>query len=427
MTQKYASLNDGELKSLHQSLLAEYNGAKAQGLHLDMSRGKPESAQFQISMPMLNFLNEDDFFDENGNDCRNYGFLDGVPEAKRLMAEILGITPAEIFVGGNSSLNLMHDCMSFAHIHGLPSGVPWGKQEDVKILCPSPGYDRHFAISEHFGYQLVAVDMNSEGPDMDAVESLIKDSSVKGIWCVPKYSNPQGITYSDNTVRRLAALKPAADDFRIFWDNAYAIHDLYPGEDDILLNLMDELKNYDNADLVFMFTSTSKVTFAGAGICALGASEDNIAWFKRHVSVQNISYDKMNQLRHARFLPDLKAAKAHMEKQADYLRPKFKIVLDCLESELEPLGIASWERPKGGYFVTLDVMEGSAKRVVQLCKEAGVVMTSAGATHPYGNDPLDRTIRIAPTYPTPEELEKAVALFCLCVKLASVEHFLTES
>lgn len=423
---QYSELGREQLEALHKELLAEYDRAKDLGLDLDMSRGKPSAVQVGLSLPMMELVTADTgILAEDGTNCGNYGALDGIPEAKRLMASMLSILPKNVFVGGNSSLNLMHDVIGHAYVHGLPqSPRPWRLEPEVKFLCPSPGYDRHFAVTEHFGFTLVQVDMTAEGPDMAQVEELVKDPTVKGIWNIPKYSNPTGITYSDETVRRLAALSPAAPDFRIFWDNAYAVHDLDVDSPDVLLNLMEELRLTGKEDMVFMFTSTSKVTFPGAGISAIGTSDGNMEWLKKHFSLQTIGYDKLSQLRHARYLPDLTALRAHMKKHATMLRPKFDTVMKALHT-LDGLGITSWEKPHGGYFIALDVPDGCAKRVVSLCKEAGVVMTPAGATHPYGNDPQDRTIRIAPTFPTPEELEKAADLLCLCVKLASVEKLLS--
>lgn len=423
---QYSDLSREELEALQKELLAEYGKAKNLGLGLDMSRGKPSAVQVELSLPMMELVTADTgILAKDGTNCGNYGALDGIPEAKRLMADMLCLPPQNVFVGGNSSLNLMHDVIGHAYVHGLPQSLrPWRLESEVKFLCPSPGYDRHFAVTEHFGFTLMQVDMTAEGPDMDQVEEFVKDPAVKGIWSIPKYSNPTGITYSDDTVRRFAALSSAAPDFRIFWDNAYAVHDLNVDSPDELLNLMEELRLTGKEDAVFMFTSTSKVTFPGAGISAIGASDGNMEWIKKHFSLQTISYDKLSQLRHARYLPDLRALRAHMKKHATMLHPKFDTVMKALHT-LDGLGISAWEPPRGGYFIALDVLDGCAKRVVALCREAGVIMTPAGATHPYGNDPQDRTIRIAPTFPTPEELEKAADLLCLCVKLASVENLLS--
>lgn len=421
---RYEERGAGELASLLEELRKEYAAVRERKLALDMSRGKPGKDQLDLSTPLLTTVTEGaDAVSENGTDCRNYAPLDGIPEAKRLFAGILDVAPEQVFVGGNASLSLMHDCITFAYIHGLPGGKPWGGQT-VKFLCPVPGYDRHFAITEHFGFQLIPVPMTEGGPDMDVVEDLIRDSAVKGIWCVPKYSNPQGITYSDETVRRFAALAPAASDFRIFWDNAYAVHDLDTATPDRLLSLMAELEVTGKQDMALLFTSTSKVTYAGGGISAAAMSEANFKWFTGHKFYQTIGYDKVNQLRHARMFPDKVSLTAHMARHAAILRPKFEAVLDAL-APLGKEGIASWNRPNGGYFISLDVLPGCAKRVVQLCKEAGVVLTGAGATFPYGKDPEDQNIRIAPTMPPIAELEAAVSLLCLCVRIASLEK-LTE-
>ena len=420
----YNKLDKAELKELFAGLNAQYKEFQAKNLKLDMSRGKPEKGQLDISEKLMETLNIDDFSAENGEDCRNYGSLDGIPEAKRFMADIMEVAPENVFVGGNSSLNLMYNCVNFAFVHGMPeSERPWCKEEKIKFLCPSPGYDRHFAITEQFGFELVTIPMTAEGPDMDAVEEAVKDPSVKGIWCVPKYSNPQGITYSDDTVRRFAALAPAAKDFRIFWDNAYAVHALDVDNLDPLLNVMAEAEKLGNEDILFIFSSTSKITFPGSGISATGMSAKNLKWFFGHTFFQTVCHDKVNQLRHAHMLPDFSCVLEHMKKHADILRPKFDIVLNAL-TPLGEEGIAEWTVPKGGYFVSVDVPAGCAKRTVQLCKEAGVVLTSAGATYPYGKEPEDKNVRIAPTFPPISELKQAMELFCLCVRLASVEKLL---
>ncbi len=425
----YQKMTPAQLAQEVQVLREQYEVYKNKGLKLDLSRGKPDGDQLDLAMPMFGILkDQQDFLDETGFDCRNYGVLEGIPEARRLMGEILELEPDEVIVGGSSSLNLMHDCVGIGFLHGFPGGKGgWRKEETVKFLCPSPGYDRHFAVTEHFGFELIAVPMQSDGPDMDVVEELVKDAAVKGIWCVPKYQNPMGITFSDEVVRRMANLSPAAGDFRIFWDNAYAVHDLEPGKGDKLLNLMAELKKAGKPDMALFFTSTSKISFAGAGIAAVGGSAANIAWLKKHFGLQMISGDKINQLRHARYFKNMDGILSHMEKQAALLRPKFDAVLDALERELAPTGVASWTRPRGGYFIPLDVMDGCAKRTVALCKEAGVVMTGAGATFPYGNDPKDRNIRIAPTFAQTKDVEMAASLLCLCVRLACGEKLLQEA
>jgi DNA-binding transcriptional MocR family regulator len=392
-----------------------HRALRREELKLDMSRGVPGADQLALSSGLLTCLTAEDCA-AGGIDARNYGAPDGLPEARTLMGAILGVPGKEVVIGGSSSLNLMYDTMVRALLFGVsPDSAPWSKLPKVTFLCPSPGYDRHFAICELLGFDMIAVPMTGSGPDMDRVEELVSsDSAVKGIWCVPKYSNPDGITYSDETVRRLAAMKTAAPDFRIFWDNAYAVHDLY-GEGDALLNIADECREAGTYDRVYQFASMSKVTLAGGGITCLAASEANLAHIRQSLSKQAICQDKVNQLRHVRFLRDLDGVKAHMQKHAALLRPKFAAVLGTLERELGPLGIARWNAPRGGYFVSLNVMPGTAKRVVQLCKEAGVTLTPAGATFPYGHDPKDSNIRIAPTSPAAAELEQAMARLCEAV------------
>lgn len=425
----YQQMTPAQLAQEVKVLREKFDEYKNMGLKLDLSRGKPDGSQLDLALPMMGVLKEtQDFMTETGFDSRNYGLLEGIPEARRLMAEILELEPDEVIVGGNSSLNLMHDCVGIGFVHGYPGGKGgWYKEGNIKFLCPCPGYDRHFAVTQHFGFELVSVDMKEDGPDMDAVEELVKDPAVKGMWCVPKYQNPLGITFSDDVVRRLANLSPAAPDFRIFWDNAYAVHDLEPGKGDKLLNLMAELKKAGKPDMALFFTSTSKISFAGAGIAAVGGSAANIAWLKKHFGLQVISGDKVNQLRHARYFKNKAGVMAHMEKQAALLRPKFEAVLDTLERELAPAGVASWNKPRGGYFIPLDVMDGCAKRTVALCKEAGMVLTGAGATFPYGVDPRDRNIRIAPTYAKVDEIKTAASLLCLCAKLACAEKLLEKA
>ena len=415
---KYSEMNKSELSALYTALKSEYEAAKAKGLSLNMARGVPSPEQLDLSEPMLALSSITK--SEDGTDCRNYGLLDGITEAKRLLSCLLDVAPENIFVGGNASLNIMNDMLSFAMLYGTPrSESPWCMQAKRKFLCPTPGYDRHFAITEHMGFELIAVAMTENGPDMDAVEELIKDPDVKGIWCVPKYSNPTGCVYSDETVRRMAAMKPAAPDFIIMWDNAYAVHDLYP-DAPVLLNLMDELKRNGNEHMALFFGSTAKITFAGGGISGVGACDENLAWIKQHMSLQTISYDKLSQLRHSKFLPDMAAIKAHMAGHAAILAPKFEMLQEVLKP-LAELGIAEWSNPQGGYFVSIDITGGSAKRVFTLMKEAGVVMTPAGAVCPYGKDPHDRSLRIAPSFPSPEDLRLAGELMCICVKLACAE------
>ena len=422
----YTEMSKEELLALKGDLEKQYEDAKALNLALDMSRGKPAAAQLDLSMPMMSLLNEDSVLKaENGTDCRNYGVLDGIPEAKKLMADMVGAKPENVIVYGNSSLNIMYDTIVRSMLHGVLGSTPWCKLDKVKFLCPGPGYDRHFAITESFGIEMISIPMTENGPDMDMVEKYVQeDKAVKGIWCVPKYSNPQGISYSDETVRRFAALKPAAKDFRIFWDNAYCVHHIYEEKQDEILNILEECEKAGNPDMVYQFASTSKVTFPGSGVAAISTSTANIADIKKYMTLQTIGHDKINQLRHVKFLKDADGIKAHMKKQADIIRPKFEAVLEVLDKELGGLGIATWTKPNGGYFISFETLDGCAKAVVGKCKEAGGVMTGAGATFPYGKDPKDSNIRIAPTLPTPEELSKAADLFVLCVKLVSVEKLL---
>ncbi len=422
----YTEMSKEELLTLKAELEQKYQDAKALNLALDMSRGKPAAAQLDLSMPMMSILDEKSVLKaENGFDCRNYGVLDGIPEAKQLMAEMMGVKAENVIVYGNSSLNIMYDTVARSVVHGVCGSTPWCKLDKVKFLCPVPGYDRHFAITESFGIEMINIPMSEDGPDMDLVEKYVNnDEAVKGIWCVPMYSNPQGVSYSDETVRRLAALKPAAKDFRLYWDNAYCVHHLYEDKQDVILNILDECAKAGNPDMVYQFASTSKVTFPGSGVAAMSTSEANIADIKKKMTVQTIGHDKINQLRHVKFLKNIDGIKAHMSKQAAVIRPKFEAVLTKLENELAGSGIATWTNPNGGYFVSFETLDGCAKAVVQKCKEAGVVMTGAGATFPYGKDPKDSNIRIAPTLPTPEELSQAADLFVLCVKLVSVEKLL---
>ncbi len=424
----YKDLSREELQQLEKELLAAYEDAKGKGLKLDMSRGKPAAAQLAMGMDMLEVLKADsDMKALNGLDVRNYGILDGIPEAKTLMASIMGVKDDQVIVYGNSSLNIMYDTISRSMTHGVMGSTPWCKLDKVKFLCPAPGYDRHFAITEHFGIEMITIPMTVTGPDMDMVEKLVaSDDSIKGIWCVPKYSNPQGVSYSDETVKRMAALKPAAKDFRLFWDNAYAIHHLYEDDQDEILEILSECEKAGNTDMVYEFCSTSKVSFAGSGIAAMASSKGNLDDIKKSMTIQTIGYDKVNQLRHVRYFKDINGIKAHMKKHADMLRPKFEAVLKVLDEQLSGLEIGSWFKPKGGYFVAFDSMEGCAKAIVEKCKEAGVVMTPAGSTYPYHNDPKDTNIRIAPSFPTPEEMAEAADIFVLCVKLVSVQKLLNK-
>lgn len=423
----YQTLSKDALEKELATLRESYADYQAQNLKLDMSRGKPAPAQLDLSMPMLETLLPGvNMKDENGNDTRNYGVLEGIPEARQLFAEILEVPAQQVIVGGGSSLNLMYDAVTRALLLGVYGGSkPWGKQGNIKFLCPVPGYDRHFAICEQLGIQMINIKTGPEGPDMDEIQRLVSsDAAIKGIWCVPKYGNPNGIVYSEAVVRQFAALKPAADDFRILWDNAYVIHDLYPENTPKLLNIFEACREAGSEDMVFVFSSTSKISFSGSGISCIAASKNNINFIKNQLIVQTIGYDKVNQLRHARFYKDKATIMAHMHKLAEIIRPKFEAVLEVLESELGALGVAEWTKPLGGYFISLDALPGCAKRTVTLCKEAGVVLTGAGATYPYGKDPEDRNIRIAPTFPSPEELALAAKLLCLSVKIASCEKLL---
>ena len=421
-------MSETELKEQLAVLTKEYEAAKAKGLKLDMSRGKPSPAQLDVSNEMLDIVNsETGCVSDSGTDCRNYGIMEGIPEARQLMGDFLRVPKENVFVCGNASLNIMYDCVSSAMLFGIMGSTPWCHLDKVKFLCPVPGYDRHFAITEHFGIEMINIPMTSEGPDMDLVEELVNnDPAVKGIWCVPKYSNPQGITYSDETVFRFANLKPAAEDFRIFWDNAYCVHHLYEDKQDYLLEILMECKKAGNPDMVYKFSSTSKISFPGSGIAAMAASDANLKDIRNMMKVQTIGHDKVNQLRHVRFFKDIHGIVEHMKKHADILRPKFETVLEVLDKELGGLEIGSWIAPRGGYFISFDALDGCAKAIVVKAKEAGVVLTGAGATFPYGKDPHDSNIRIAPSYPTPEELEMAADIFVLSVKLVSIDKILEE-
>ena len=415
-----------ELASEYGKLLAEYEKIKAEGLSLDMSRGKPSAEQLDLSDGLLTILaTGKDCEDASGTDMRNYGIPFGVPAARKLFADLCGVEPANVFVGGNASLALMFDAVARAELFGVAPGMtPWCKCEKVKFLCPAPGYDRHFRICETFGIEMINIDMNDDGPDMDTIEKLVStDDTIKGIWCVPKHSNPTGTVYSNETIRRFASLKPAAKDFRIFWDNAYMIHDLYEDAPDIL-NIFELTKGTENEDLVYMFTSTSKITQAGSGISVFITSERNMKHAMNYIGTQIISYDKLSQLRHAVFFKDANAIREHMKKHAEILRPRFEAVIAAFESELAGNGIATWTKPTGGYFISLDMTIGSAKRVYDLCLDAGVKLTEAGATYPYGKDPKDANLRIAPSYPPLSELRKATQVLCLCVKLAAIEKLI---
>jgi DNA-binding transcriptional MocR family regulator len=419
----YLKMSKNDIESEKRSLLKEYEAYKAKGLSLNMARGKPSPEQLDLSLPLFDSLKStDSYLSEDGIDCRNYGEFDGIPECKHFFADLLEIDPDNVFVGGNSSLNMMFDTIScFMTAQIYDDTLPWHDVKDRKFLCPVPGYDRHFGITGYFGFEMIPIPMDENGPDMDMVEELVsKDPSIKGIWCVPKYSNPTGITYSDEVVKRFAALKPAAKDFRIMWDNAYAIHDVTDTPDK-LLNIMDECKKNGNEDLPIIFCSTSKITFSGAGVAALATSSYNIKVLKKRLQYATIGYDKLNMLRHMRFFKNFEGLLNHMEKHKAILAPKFKTVIEKLNTQLGDTEIAEWTNPNGGYFVSVNVYKGTAKRVVELCKEAGVVLTGAGATYPYGIDPDDKNIRIAPSFPSVDELAQAMDVFCVCVKLAALE------
>ena len=418
-----SSMTTEQLQARRQELRAQYEAFCARGLRLDLSRGKPGPDLLDLTVGMLDCVNaQSGFTTDSGVDTRNYGVLDGIEEAKRLFADILGVEPDNVLVGGNSSLNLMYDYIATAYAKGVCGHEPWSRQGAVKFLCPVPGYDRHFAITEFFGIEMISIPMTEGGPDMDAVEQAVRDPLVKGIWCVPMYSNPTGVTYSDATVRRLAAMVPAAEDFRIIWDNAYCLHHLYDDHQDHLLNLYREAQVWDHEDHVIEFTSTSKISFPGGGVAAVAASPRNIADIKKRLRVETIGYDKINMLRHARFFRDLDGVKEQMRLRANVLRPKFDLVLHTLEEKLGGLGIAKWTKVVGGYFVSVDLQPGCAKKTADLMKQAGITLTGAGATYPYGVDPQDANLRLAPSYPPVEELQVSMDLFCLCAELTAVEQ-----
>ena len=419
-------MNKEQLTGFKSDTEALYNDFKAQGLCLNMSRGNPCKEQLELSVGMLNAFDDGNFTSENGIDVRNYGMLDGIPEAKKLFSDMIGVHEDEIIIFGNSSLNAMFWAVQCAYNKGILGSKPWSQCGKIKFLCPVPGYDRHFKVTEFFGIEMINIPMNADGPDMDMIEKLVaEDESIKGIWCVPQYSNPDGISYSDETVRRFAALKTAARDFRIFWDNAYCIHHLTDSPK-LILNILDEAKKAGNENIVYIFGSTSKITFPGAGVAVMGASKENIDELKKYLGISIISYDKMNQFRHVKFFGTFKNMCDHMKKHMAIIAPKFDIVCQALDREIAPLGIGEWTEPKGGYFISFNSLPGCAKRIVQLCAEAGVTLTGAGATFPYGVDPEDRNIRLAPTFPPVEDLKKAVQLFTICVKLASAEKLLSE-
>lgn len=422
---KLTDMDKGGILALKNQWDEEYKSFKAMNLKLNMARGKPSPEQLDLSMDMLNIFDENNILGgTNGeDDYRNYGFLDGIPEAKKIFSEMLGVSEDEIIIGGNASLNLMYDVIADSYSFGVNGALPWCKLDKVKFLCPVPGYDRHFAICEKFGIEMINVPTDENGPDMDMIEKLVaEDELIKGIWCIPQYSNPTGYVYSDETVKRFAALCPKAEDFRIFWDNAYCVHHLVENPR-IVLNLFDECKKTGKENMVYIFGSTSKITFSGAGVAAVASGKENIAYIKQNISIRTIGYDKINQLRHALYFKSYDGLLEHMKKHKEIIAPKFKVVVDTLEREIAPLGIGSWTKPEGGYFVSFDSLPGCAKRIVELCKEAGVTLTGAGAAFPYGKDPEDKNIRIAPTYPTVDELQKAMEIFCLSVKIASAELY----
>ena len=423
---KYAEMTKEELRAELEQVRTQYEQLKAKGLSLNMARGKPGKEQLDMNGPMMDLLNSESDYFCDGIDVRNYGNLEGLPSCRALFAELLDVKPENVFVGGSASLQLMYDTIAKAYTHGrVMSPCPWGKLDRVKFLCPAPGYDRHFGISESFGMELITVPMTAEGPDMDVVEALARDPEVKGMWCVPKYSNPDGIIYSAETIRRIASLQHAAPDFLLMWDNAYCVHE-FEGDYVPFPDILKECAKYGNEDMVFEFASTSKITFPGAGISVFVCSERNMAYMKKLLNAQIISYDKVNQLRHVRYLKDKEHVLALMKRHAQILGPKFRCVLDSLEKEIAPLGIASWQRPKGGYFVSVNTMPGIAKATWKLCKEAGLTMTGAGATFPYGRDPRDSNMRVAPSLPPIEQLEQAMEIYCTSMKLAALEKLLAE-
>ena len=424
----YKDLDKNELLTIKAALEEEYKTMESKGLNLNMARGKPGLSQLALTMPIFDVFNSSsDMHTVLGNDTRNYGDLDGIGECRRLFAGILSVKKDNVVVCGNSSLNIMYDTVSRSMVKGVNGSTPWCKLDKVKFLCPVPGYDRHFKITEYFGIEMINIPLHEDGPDMDLVEHYVNsDPAVKGIWCVPKYSNPTGISYSDEVVRRFANLKPAAEDFRIFWDDAYALHHLYEDKQDEILNILEECEKAGNPDMVYIFTSTSKISFPGAGVSVIASSLENIKFIMSQMTIQTIGHDKINQLRHARFFKDINGLKHHMSLHAELLRPKFEAVLATLEEELGGLEIGEWTKPHGGYFISFDALPGCAKAIVAKCKELGVVLTGAGATYPYGKDPLDSNIRIAPSFPSPEEMKAATEVFVLCVKLVSVEKYLSE-
>ncbi len=422
----YADRSREELLEELKLVQERYDELKSRGLSLNMARGKPGTDQLDMNRPMMDLLRSDSDYVSDGIDVRNYGNLEGIPACRRLFAELLGVRPENIFVGGSASLQLMYDTISKVYLFGRGKGAaPWAKLEKVRWLCPAPGYDRHFTISEAFGMEMIPIPLNSEGPDMELVEELVRDPAVKGMWCVPKFSNPDGIVYSEKTIRRIAAMETAADDFLLMWDNAYCVHE-FAAEYRPFPDILSLCAEYGHADRVFEFASTSKITFPGAGISCFACSEENMAWMKKLLNAQIISYDKVNQLRHVRYLRDREGVLALMKRHAEILRPKFACVLDALDREIAPLGIARWEKPVGGYFVSVNCMPGTAMETWRLCKEAGLTMTKAGATYPYGRDPQDSNLRVAPSLPPVEQLEQAMEIFCTSLKLAALKKLTAE-
>ena len=419
---QYKQMSKEELISLKNQLLKTYDEFKGMGLSLDMSRGKPGADQLSLSADMLNIISSsEDCKAENGFDCRNYGVLDGIPECKKMFAELLSVEPENIIVGGSSSLNLMYDYLNQCMFLGVAGCEPWNKQGKVKFICNVPGYDRHFAITEFFGIEMISVEMKNDGPDVEKIAELVRDPMVKGMFCVPKYSNPNGVTYSDEKVKALASLKPAAKDFRVIWDNAYVIHEL-TDEPDELLNIFDACKEYGTEDYFVEFTSTSKISFPGAGVSAIAASKNNVADIKKRLNFQTISYDKLNQLRHVKYFKNVDGIRKHMSRHAEIIAPKFNLVLEMLEKEIAPCGIGEWVNAKGGYFISYNTTVGSAKRIGELCKAAGLVLTTVGATYPYGIDPQDKNIRMAPTYPSLKDLERAMDVLAIAIKKYNETH-----
>lgn len=427
---KYVDMDLAEVRDLHSELEQKYTEYCALDLKLNMARGKPSPDQLSLSLPLLDTVNSaSELLSADGTDCRNYGVLAGIPEARELMASMVGANPEQVVVCGASSLNVMFDTISRAWSFGLGGEKPWSEQGEITFLCPSPGYDRHFAICEHFGIKMIPIEMDEDGPDVFQIKKLVKDSSVKGIWCVPQYSNPTGCSYSKAVINALASLKPAAPDFRIFWDNAYIVHHLFdePENQDHIPNMLDVCAEAGNPDMVFEFCSTSKVTFPGAGVAAFISSENNVAEMLEHMKAQTIGFDKINQLRHVRFLKNANGIAEHMSKHAELLRPRFQTVLDIFEEDFAGTGIGTWTKPRGGYFISFTGLTGTAKATVFKAQMAGVTLTEAGATWPYHDDPHDADIRIAPSFPSLDELEQAARIFTVCARMAALEKIMLHA